>query len=97
MGAFTRALNRALRTKGPIVMPEKISKEDALQLENFALRLEALESQKAATEAQREGFARGLRDRYHLGEQDRINMQSLEITRAPKPAEPPPADPAPSA
>ncbi len=80
-----------------MTMPEKISREDALQLENFALRMEALQSQQAATEAQREGFMRTMRDRYHLGEQDKIDLRSLEIKRAPKPEpvkdEPKPAEP----
>ena len=96
MGAFTRALRRSLRTGERIIMPEKISKEDALQLENFALRLESLEAQKVAAESQREAFAKALRDRYQLGDQDRLDLRTLAIVRAPKaelPAEPvtPPA------
>lgn len=69
-------------------MPEKISKEDALQLENFALKLEAIE-------AQREAFMSGMRERYHLGDQDRIDMRTLTIMRAPVPAPEaaPPAEP----
>lgn len=76
-------------------MGDKISREDALRLENFALRLDALESQKMATEAQREAFMREMRDRYKLGENDKIELRSLEIKRAPVPEAPvePPVEP----
>lgn len=78
---------------------EKITNEERLQLENFALRLEALEAQRVATESQREAFTRGMRDRYQLGERDQIDLRTLAIIRAPKPepAVEKPAEPAPAA
>lgn len=65
--------------------PQKISKEEALQFENFGLRIEALESQVLLTKAQHGEFMREMREKYALAEQDKIDMRTLAIVRAPKP------------
>lgn len=80
-------------------MGEKISKEEALQFENFSLRAEALETQAQLTKAQHAEFMRSLKDKYHLGDEDKIDIRTLAIIRAPvvepvkeaAPAEPAPA------
>lgn len=59
---------------------EKISKEDALTLENFGLKAQMLEMARAA-------FMADVKARYKLEDGDSVNPQTLEITRAVKPAE----------
>lgn len=59
---------------------EKVSKEDAVILENFALKEQMLSFQKNA-------FLADMKSRYKLEDGDQFNPQTLEIIRAPK-AEP---------
>lgn len=62
--------------------PTKISKEDALTLENFALREELYQMQYREFKASRDAHAAGVRARYDMRECDTVDLVTLAITRA---------------
>ncbi len=81
---------------------DKLSKEDALQLDNFTLlgqnldlQCEAINARCAQFRAQRAAHAEEMRVKYSILEGDTINTATGEITRAARPEAPAPAQEAP--
>jgi hypothetical protein len=91
MGAFERALNRALRTKGPIQMPEKITNEERLQLVALGARADAASARLEAAQMAFNQAAERIAVAHNLTPGvDNINIETGEIQRKAPPTEPAP-------
>lgn len=73
-------------------MENHLSKEDALTLDNFALRgslldmrCEKINAECAQFRAERDAHAQAIRLQYDLAEGDRVDTATGVITRAPRP------------
>ena len=74
---------------------DRISKEDRLELGMWQARTEAAQVRLEAVQAQYNTVAQRVTAAYGITPADRINLETGEITRAPK-VELPPAEPAPA-
>ena len=92
MGNLNRKLARAARRDRRWKM-EKLSREDRCELAMWQARVEAAQVRLEAIQAQYNAVAQRVTGAYNITPVDRINLESGEITRGPKPVEPPPVPP----
>ena len=72
---------------------DRISKEDRLELGMWQARTEAAQVRLEAVQAQYNAVAQRVTGAYGITPADRINLETGEITRVPKPVDLKPADP----